>query len=225
MPLRYIWLTVPLILFAISLHAQDSTNDNPTNLSFNIYGGAVMPTGEYFDQNIGAAKIGFCFGARVVRGTGFFLDAGYLSNPTSLKEAVSSNGGSGTSGNWKSFLLLGGFKIGTSGGNGPAFSIAPVVGAIFVSSPNVDYSVTETFQSLTVTEHYSTASVSSTALAYGGMIELKAKHIMLGARLVSSNPTFHYSTHYSSSTGAQSTSSGSLTRGVSFIQLMAGYEF
>jgi hypothetical protein len=222
---KYIWLTVSLILSVISLRAQDDTNDSSTSLSFNIYGGAVMPTGEFFEQNIGAAKLGFCFGARVIRGTGFFLDAGYISNPTSLTEEITSRGASGTSGNWKSVLALAGLKIGAHTVDRPTFSVAPVLGAVFVWSPKTDYTVTETYSDLIITEHYSTASVSSTALAYGAMIELNAKHVTLGARYVLSRPTFHYSVNHSSSTGVQSIFKGSSTQGMSFIQIIAGYEF
>jgi hypothetical protein len=223
-----------ILLCALSLRAQDSTKETSvSSISitskpvFSIFGGTAIPMGDYSDPNIGAANAGFTFGVQLVTGIkiGFLLNASYTSNPTNIRETIESMGGSGSSGNWKSLLLLTGLKFGTTEDIGPNFFFAPVIGVNFVSSPNVDYSVTETFPGLVLTENYSTASVSGSAFAYGAMIELDAKRITLGARYVVSNPTFHYSTKYTESTGVSLIREGSSQQKVSFLQIIVGVAF
>lgn len=223
-----------VFLCVLSLRAQDSTKGTDVGSQFattktvlSIFGGPTLPTGDFADPNIGAANVGYTFGAQLVNGRnfGFLLNASYISNPTNIGESIQSKGGSGSVDNWKSFLFLAGLKYGTYNDTKPNFLFAPVFGVLFVSSPNIDYSLTETWPGLVLQEHYSTASVSSSAFAYGAMIELDTKVISLGVRYIASKPTFHFSTQYSENTGVQTTWQSSPQQNISFLQVVLGVVF
>jgi len=231
---KYTWLMVSSFLWVLSLQAQDgskgtSVRSQSTTLKtvFSIFGGRAIPTGDFSDPNIGAANAGFTLGVQFVIGdnTGFLLNASYTSNPTNLGETIQSEGGIGSSGNWNSFLYLAGLKFGTSKEIGPNFFFAPVVGVMSITRPDLDYSITETYPGLVITQNYSTPSASSHAFAYGAMIELDIKSVTLGARYLESNPTFDYSTRYSESTGVETIRQGSAQQSISFLQILLGIAF
>ncbi len=223
-----IWLTGLVCVSTMSLRAQDSTREASINSrsgtfkhAFSIFGGATIPLGDFSDPNVGAAKTGFTAGGQFVLNSGFLLSASYTSNPSNLI----GTGGTGSSSNWKSVLLLSGFRIGRTTEQGPAFFFAPLIGVAMISSPSIEYSITETFPTLVTTQKYSTASVSTSALAYGVMVGLDAKHLTLGARYIASNPTFNFSTQYSTDTGVQSTREGSFRWKASLLQIFLGILF
>jgi hypothetical protein len=190
-----------------------------------IFGGASIPLGDFSDPNIGAANRGFTVGAQLVTDKGFLFNGSYSSHPTNLKEMIESKGGSGTFGRWNSFLFLAGLNIEPSRESRPAFFFAPLFGVMFTSSPNVEYSITETFPSLVLIENYSTASVSSSGIAYGAMVGLDTKHVTLGARYIASNLNFHYLTTYTENTGTKSVTETSSQQNLAVLQIIVGVKF
>jgi hypothetical protein len=225
---RWLWLTGLLCVSLISLYAQeDGSMDSSATLSgldkhsFSIFAGGVLPLGDLSDPNIGAAKTGFSLGAQVVFRNRFLLRASYTSNPSSIASGVRM----GSSSNWKSGVFVTGLRIGRMGKQNPAFFVAPIIGVALISSPTVEYSITETFPGLVTTRKYSTASVSTSALAYGVVVGLDARRLTFALGYVSSNPTFDLTTHYSTDSGFQSTTESSVQWHMSLLQFSMGILF
>ena len=202
---------------------------------FSLFGGLALPVGDFAEKNNGSAKTGFTFGFQYAGPgqIGFLLNASYSSNSTELGDYLSSSvGGNGSSSNWNSFLLLTGLKIGTTNSVGANFIVAPLLGLNVGVSPKIEFTIIDyVYQPYplnnygSVSINMSMSSATSTALAYGMMVEMNVGRITLGARYVASKPKYEVTMSASGySSGYNYSGYGSMTfeQNTSIIQVYVG---
>jgi hypothetical protein len=202
---------------------------------FSIFGGAAIPMGDFAKEESGGAKVGFTAGAQFVTGgtLGWIIMGSYSQNKCELPSYLSSMGMGGETGKWTSILALTGIKVGTANPTGANFFIAPLIGALFGSSPELDMTISETYttwtgygySTQTVTIRATQKSASSTALAYGAALEINfSGTISIGARYIASKPKYDITA--TASGGIYSyTSSGKLEQETALIQTYIGIIF
>jgi hypothetical protein len=145
----------------------------------------------------GCARTGFTAGVQFTTGggIGWIINAGYAQNnvshnpPWRFPSSSSSPGGTVTleTDNWKSASILTGVKIGTAYSQGPNAFIAPLIGVVFVNSPNITATIAEPGTTVTVRLR----SASGIALAYGAAAEFTLwKRFVLGSRYIYGTPRF-----------------------------------
>jgi hypothetical protein len=160
---------------------------------FSIYGALALPLGEFGKKdgdNAGLAKTGWSAGAQFVTGgtIGWIIDGSYTLNKLDIPTAGLPAGKLEYTG-WTSILALTGVKIGTDNSSGTNFFVAPLVGVLFGTSPEITFtpagsSVSQTYQ----------PKASATGFAYGGAVEaIFGGHVTLGAKFVASKPKFKWS--------------------------------
>jgi hypothetical protein len=122
---------------------------------------------------------------------------------------------------WTSLLVLTGITIGTNNSSPVNFFVAPLVGAIYATSPNITATISESG----TTNIIKLESAPSTALVYGGELEFTFwRHLVLGVRYIYSEPK--YDIPYTTSMGTSSQSGRiSHTQSTSLILPYIGFSF
>jgi hypothetical protein len=175
---------------------QGQTNEGGLGPKFSIYGGISLPLGDFakkFDEseNAGGAKLGWSAGMQFVTGgsVGLVLDGNYSQNKIDWPDSYATAPGKYSTTGWSSILALAGLKIGTDNATGSNFFIAPLVGGLFGTSPQVEFS-----QPGSSTSQIWMHSGKGTAFAYGGTLQiLFGKNVTLSAKYIMSKPKFKYS--------------------------------
>jgi hypothetical protein len=163
---------------------------------FSVYGGVQLPLGEFAKKmdespNAGGAKLGWSAGIQFVTGgtIGLIIDGNYSQNKLDVPTSMIPYPGKYSVTGWSQILALAGIKIGTDNATGSNFFIAPLAGAIFATSPQIDFTPNGTS-----TSHVYVQSGKGTAFAYGGAVQIFfGKNITLGAKYIGSKPKFKYS--------------------------------
>lgn len=162
---------------------------------FSIFGGVALPLGDFGKkdgENAGMAKTGWTAGAQLVTGgsVGFIIEGSYTLNKYDLPMDWTQYPPAGKY-EWtgySSILALAGIKFGTDNATGSNFFIAPLVGALFATSPKIDFTPEGTSTSIT-----KYPSGKGTAVAYGVAIQgILGDHITLSAKYIASKPKFKY---------------------------------
>jgi hypothetical protein len=223
--------TAQPVISSSALPNQETTETGRTK--FSIFGGAAFPVGDFAEESNGSAKTGFTFGMQIVGGgqVGFLIHASYASNSTSLGEYMANSyGASGSSSSWGSILMLTGIKVGTTNPTGTNFFFAPLLGINIGTSPKVDFAYSETnYPYTTTTVNVTMTSATSTALAYGAMMEINAGRVVFGARYIASKPKYQvsvtvsgYSEYGGSGYNINGSGSLALEQSTSIVQLYLG---
>jgi len=210
-------------------------SEEGSGASFSIFGGVAIPSGEFSKEEGGNAKTGFLAGMQFVTGgtVGWLINGSFSQNKTEIPTSLSSMGISGEAGNWNSILLLTGIKIGTNNSSGTNFFIAPLIGALFGKSPEINLTFTSTipvwngyyYEDQIFTMRATQSSASSTALAYGATAELTiGKHLSLGARYIASKPKYNVTTSVSGM-GSSMTAGGTAEQSTELILVYLGVVF
>jgi hypothetical protein len=167
-----------------------------------------------------AAGLQFCTGGAV----GWVINAVYARNnlshnpdwtdPTSQSVSLETD-------KWTSLLVLTGITIGTNNSSPVNFFVAPLVGAIYATSPNITATISESG----TTNIIKLESAPSTALVYGGELEFTFwRHLVLGVRYIYSEPK--YDIPYTTTMGASSQSGRiSHTQSTSLVLPYIGFSF
>ena len=176
------------------MQGQNSTNEG-AGAKFSIYGGISLPMGDFAkkwgegdDKGLGAAKTGWSAGMQFVSSgaVGIILDGNYSQNKLDLPTSYTTMAGKYEWTGWSSILALAGLKLGTDNATGSNFFISPLVGALFGTSPKVDFTPAGSSASTSWM-----ASGTGTAVAYGGALQiLFGEHINLSAKYIVSKPKF-----------------------------------
>ncbi len=158
----------------------------------------------------GCARAGFMAGAQFTGGgtVGWIINATYernnvSHNPPWRVPLSSSNYRTVTleTDSWNSICVLTGIKFGTAYSRGPNIFIAPLVGLMFMESPNIIATIAESGTTRTV----QLKSASSAALTYGlGGEFMLWGHLNWGIRYLYSTP--HFEIPYETTDGANSQS-------------------
>jgi hypothetical protein len=166
---------------------------------FSIYGGVSLPMGDFAKKlddpdNTGAfggAKTGWSAGIQFVTGgsVGFIIDGNYNQNKLDIPMSMTTAPGKYEWVGWSSILALAGIKFGTDNATGGNFFIAPLVGALFGTSPKLDF--TPAGSTTSIPEF---SSGTGTAVAYGGALQIIfSGRVTIGAKYIISKPKFKYS--------------------------------
>lgn len=165
---------------------------------FSIYGGMALPLGDFAkkwgegdDNSKGAAKLGWSAGIQFVTGgtIGWIIDGNYSQNKLDIPTSYTTEPGKYEWVGWSSILALTGIKIGTDNSSGANFFVAPLVGAIFATSPKLDFTPEGSSTSTTWLESH-----KATGFAYGVNAEVVfGGHVTLAAKFVASKPKFKWS--------------------------------
>jgi hypothetical protein len=118
---------------------------------------------------------------------------------------------------WTSVLVLTGITIGTNNSSSVNFFVAPLVGVIYTTSPNIAATISQ-YQA---TQTIKLESAASKALVYGGQLEFTFwGHLVLGVRYIYSEPKYDisYTTSLATS-GTSGTSFSSQTGSISHKQI------
>ena len=174
---------------------QGQSSSEGAGPKFSIYGGVSLPLGNFAkkwgegdDKGLGAAKTGWSAGIQFVTGgtVGLIIDGNYSQNKLDLPTSYTTMPGKYEWVGWSSILALAGIKIGTDNSSGANFFVAPLVGALFGTSPKVDFTPAGSSTSTNWQP-----SGTGTAVAYGGALQLIfGEHITLGAKYIASKPKF-----------------------------------
>ena len=160
---------------------------------FSIYGGLALPLGDFGKKdgdNAGLAKTGWSAGVQFVTGgtIGFIIDGSYSQNKLDVPTANLPPGKLEYT-SWTSILALAGLKIGTDNSSGTNFFVAPLVGALFETSPEVTFTPAGSS-----TPSSQQPKATGTGFAYGGAVEaVLGGHVTLGAKFAASRLKFKYS--------------------------------
>jgi hypothetical protein len=198
-----------------------------------IYGGVAIPMGDFSEEKEMSwkGKTGYTFGIQYASGEeiGFLINGSYTSNSASFGGISSPYGGSGSSNSWASILVLVGLKMGTTNSAGANFTFAPLFGLHVSVSPTINYYLVQpAYEYYGYSTYYyslNIESVTSTAFAYGAMLEMSVGRTMIGMRYIASRPKYQVSASYSGSYNYYSEGSTSLTQNVSFMQVYLGVAF
>ncbi|RPI06906.1 MAG: hypothetical protein EHM64_01270 [Ignavibacteriae bacterium] len=179
---------------------EGQSSSEGSGAKFSIFGGVALPMGDFgkkYDENAtaednakkGEAKLGWTAGAQFVTGgtVGWIIEGSYSQNKIQLPANIPYGNYSYTG--WTSILALTGIKIGTDNSSGTNFFVAPLVGALFAKSPQIDFTQAGSTTSMPLLE-----SRSATGFAYGANVEvILGGHVTLGAKYVASKPKFKWS--------------------------------
>ena len=153
----------------------------------------------------GCARAGFTAGIQIETGgsLGWLVSAAYAKNNVShnppWQEPTSGGSTMGvtiTSDSWTSLNISTGMKLELMRVPGFRLQVAPLIGAFFAKSPNLQVDISESG----TTETVRLSSTSGKALSYGGQVDCTIAGIVLvGARYFYSTPT--YDVPYSVVTG------------------------
>ncbi len=160
---------------------------------------------------------------------GWIINAAYEQNPVShnppwrIPSSTTSPGRTVTieTDSWKSASILTGIKIGTAYSQGPNAFIAPLIGAIFIKSPNITATIVEPG----TTETVQLKSASRIALAYGAAVQFTLwGHLVFGGRFIYSTPRFDIPYTLTYGTSSQD---GTIdhTQSTSIVLTYIGYSF
>jgi len=174
---------------------QGQSSSEGVGPKFSIYGGVSLPLGNFAkkwgegdDKGLGAAKTGWSAGIQFVTGgtVGLIIDGNYSQNKLDLPTSYTTMPGKYEWVGWSSILALAGIKIGTDNSSGANFFVAPLVGALFGTSPKIDF----TPAGSSTSTNWQPAG-TGTAVAYGGALQLIfGEHVTLGAKYIASKPKF-----------------------------------
>jgi hypothetical protein len=174
---------------------QGQSSSEGAGPKFSIYGGVSLPLGNFAkkwgegdDKGLGAAKTGWSAGIQFVTGgtVGLIIDGNYSQNKLDLPTSYTTMPGKYEWVGWSSILALAGIKIGTDNSSGANFFVAPLVGALFGTSPKIDF----TPAGSSTSTNWQPAG-TGTAVAYGGALQLIfGEHVTLGAKYIASKPKF-----------------------------------
>ena len=174
---------------------QGQSSSEGAGPKFSIYGGVSLPMGDFAkkwgegdDKGLGAAKTGWSAGIQFVTGgtVGLIIDGNYSQNKLDLPTSYTTMPGKYEWVGWSSILALAGIKIGTDNSSGANFFVAPLVGALFGTSPKIDF----TPAGSSTSTNWQPAG-TGTAVAYGGALQLIfGEHVTLGAKYIASKPKF-----------------------------------
>jgi hypothetical protein len=177
------------------MQGQTSTSEGAGPM-FSIYGGVSLPMGDFAKKlddpantgNFGGAKTGWSAGIQFVTGgsVGLIIDGNYSQNKLDLPMSFTINPGKYEWVGWSSILALAGIKLGTDNATGANFFIAPLVGALFGTSPKLDFTPSGSSTSSNVYP-----SGTGTAVAYGGALQfIFGGRVTIGAKYIMSKPKF-----------------------------------
>ena len=180
------------------MQGQNSTGEGAGPM-FSIYGGVSLPMGDFAKKlddpdntgSFGGAKTGWSAGIQFVTGgsVGLIIDGNYNQNKLDIPMSMTTAPGKYEWVGWSSILALAGIKIGTDNAIGTNFFVAPVVGALFGTSPKLDF--TPAGSSTSMSEF---SSGTGTAVAYGGALQIIfGGRVTIGAKYIISKPKFKYS--------------------------------
>ena len=174
---------------------QGQSTSEGAGAKFNIYGGVSLPLGDFAkkwgegdDKGLGAAKIGWSAGVQFVTGgtVGFIIEGNYSQNKLDFPTSYTTMAGKYEWVGWSSILALAGIKLGTDNATGSNFFVAPLVGALFGTSPKIDFTPAGASTSISWMP-----SGTGTAVAYGGALQiLFGEHISISAKYIASKPKF-----------------------------------
>ena len=175
---------------------QGQSTDEGAGPMFSIYGGVSLPVGDFAKkwgdaQGAGAAKLGWSAGVQFVTGgsVGLIIDGNYSQNKLDLPSDYTYMPGKYEWVGWSSILALAGIKLGTDNATGSNFFVAPLVGALFGTSPKVDFTLSGSSTSSNLIP-----SGSGTAVVYGGALQIIfGRRVTIGAKYIMSKPKFKYS--------------------------------
>jgi hypothetical protein len=170
--------------------------------AFSVFGGMAIPIRDFARDDGGSAKTGFIVGVQYLsRGkVGWLFSGGYVINKLELPSALAANGISVESGSWKSMLALTGIKLGIADPTGTRFTIAPLVGVLFGTIPEIKLTFSDGYLDIPELNIHTLAngitvaqsSASSAALAYGMAAECTlGNHIAIGVRYITSTPEYN----------------------------------
>jgi hypothetical protein len=137
------------------------------------------------------AKTGWFAGIQFVTGgtVGWIIEGIYSQNKLDLPMSWTTIPGKYDWVGWSSILALTGIKIGTDNSSGTNFFIAPLVGALFGTSPKLDFTPAGSSTSTTWLDSH-----TATGFAYGVNAEVVfGGHVTLAAKYVASKPKFKWS--------------------------------
>jgi hypothetical protein len=177
---------------------EGQSSSEGSGAKFSIYGGISLPMGNFAKKEgsiyeNGYAKLGWSAGIQFVTGgtIGWIIDGNYSQNKFDLPTSATTIPGKYEWVGWSSILALTGIKIGTDNSTGTNFFIAPLVGAMFATSPKLDF--TPAGSSTSIPE---LISGKGTAVAYGGAVQvIFGGHVTLNAKYIVSKPKFKYSSN------------------------------
>ena len=168
---------------------QGQESSEGVGAKFSIYGGVCLPVGDFAKtdgDNAGLAKTGWSAGVQLVTGgpVGLLFDGNYSQNKINLPAFTNGLPGQYSITGWTQILALGGIRIGTDNATGDNFFVAPLVGALFGTSPQLDYTSTGSFITTPLE-----SSGKGTAVAYGGAVQLMfGGHVIIDAKYIMSKP-------------------------------------
>ncbi len=184
-----------------SIGLVDSLSGNffPT---LSVFGGIAIPIGDFARENGGNSKTGYTVGIQYLsRGKiGWLLSGGYSINKLEFPSALAANGVASEAGSWKSVLALTGIKLGIADPAGPQFTVAPLVGVLFGTIPEIKLTFADGYLDIAELDIHTFArgitltqsSASSTAFAYGLAVESTlGTHITIGVRYITSVPEYN----------------------------------
>lgn len=174
----------------------------------------------------GCARAGFMAGMQYTSGgsIGWIINAAYEQNNVSHNPPWRSPSyGSVTieTDSWKSASILTGIKFGTTYSHGPNAFIAPLIGVMYIKSPNI----TATIAGSGPTESVQLKSASGIAMTYGAAVEFTIwRHLTWGVRYIYSTP--HFDIPYTTTSGTNS-QNGSIShqQSTSIVLSYIGYSF
>jgi len=188
----------------LTVREQNIVRDSleaPLPSAVSLIGGVAIPAGDFADKAKGAAATGFTIGVQYVsKGKlGFIFSGDYSSNKLDLSAASAQGGFTIDTKSWESFCFLAGLKIGFPTESHTQLFLAPLVGVLCGTIPEIRMRFTSGF--LTISDFnlaiyptditVSQTSASKTAFAYGLALEYTlGRHIALGARYITSKPEF-----------------------------------
>jgi hypothetical protein len=186
---------------------------------FSIYGGVAVPAGDFAKESNGGAQTGFSIGAQYAwypDEIGWLVDASYTKNACKISSAAGAD-----IGNWQSFLILIGLKVGTTNQSKMNVYFSPQLGILFGTSPEISYNDGSTSIKM--------SSGSCTSFAYGAAVEFNFNNrILLGAKYIASYAKYNItisaqSTMYGYSYSYSET--GDLKQNISIILIYLGVGF
>jgi hypothetical protein len=174
---------------------QGQSSSEGAGSRFSVYGGISLPLGDFAkkldeSENAGGAKLGWSAGIQFVTGgtIGLIIDGNYSQNKFDVPASWITTPGKYSIVGWSSILALAGIKIGTDNATGSNFFIAPLVGALFGTSPEITFTPTGSSTSTTMQP-----AGKGTAVAYGGDVQVFfGRNVTLGAKYIASKPKFKY---------------------------------
>jgi hypothetical protein len=179
----------------------DSNTHAAFHTAFSVFGGVALPVGDFSKK--GNANTGFMFGAQYVSSgkIGWLLSGSCSWNKMEFPSLLEENGINSETGDWTSIFVMTGVKLGISDLSDAQLFIAPLVGVLFGTIPEITITLSNrayiddpSYGLLYGSErglNVSQSSGSNVAIAYGIALEaIINSKIVLGARYIASNPQY-----------------------------------